>query len=330
MDPVTLAALISLVGAGTGAVASSNAAGTAAQGLGFQKEQAAQATRLGEAGHTDAYGDTQTYDPATNTWQTTLSPTQQAVTDAQQSEQLKSLNQDAARNRSIKETQFQAAQQAIPEYNAADAGYKYDQPASQKALADQINTLMTNANNNASSSNESMAARELLRQGRGGDLSNLIKTVQDNRGKALASDQLNSFTASQALEPQLQQQHQSKYLPAMQQAAGTIAAAGGAPVNTSSIVPALTQGSQQDAQQAIAALMGGNQAVGGAYGNLVTAQDKQVPNLTGIAALYKAMQPSGTAKNTGSYSSSTGEQGVGFSKGDGSDTSALDSYIYGF
>lgn len=288
MDPVTLAALISLVGAGTGALASKNATDVGAAGLGFQEQNAAQAQRLGTAGHTDAYGDTETYDPASNTWKTTLSPEQQAITNATQSEQLKSLNQDAARNRAIKTMQYNMAGQAGTDYNNALAGFRYDQPASQGAIQDKLMTLMTNADNASANSNESASARELLRQGRGGDLANLIKTVQDNKGKAVATDALNAYQGSLNEEGQLQQQHQSQYLPALQQAASTVAAAGGAPVDTSSIAPLLASGQQQDSAGALSSVLQSGQGVGNAYTALAQLTQKGAPNLTGIANLYKA------------------------------------------
>lgn len=311
MDPISLAALISLVGAGAGAYSSKNAADVSGAGLQFQREQAQQANRLGTAGHSDAFGDTTTYDPATNTWNTTLSPTQKAIADAQQSEQYKTLTSDAARNRAIKNLQYQMAGDAGKDYNTALAGFRYDQPASQGAIQDKLTTLMTNADNAASSSNESLASRELLRQGRGGDLNSLVKTIQDNRGKALAGDQLKAYTGSLGEEQQLQQQHQSKYLPALQQSASTVAAAGGAPVDTSSIAPLLMQGQQQNSQQALNALLQSNKEVGDSYHDYATTLQKGAPNLSGIASLYKAIADQKTGKGDPYSLSGSGKTGRG-------------------
>lgn len=289
MDPLTLAALISLVGAGGSALATSNAASTSAAGLGFQEQQAAQAQKLGTAGHTDALGDTQTYNPATNTWSTTLSPEQQAISDAQQSDNLQAATTGAARQRAIANVLYQNAQGAQQDYNTNLAGLRYDQPDTQGALADKLTTLMTNADNNMSSSNESLAARTLLRQGRGSDLGQLIKNVQDARGQKLATDELNAYTGSQQLEGTLQQQHQSKYLPGLQEAQNTIAAGGGAPpANIPGVSAGLSAGQQQDSAQALNALLTSGSQVSNAFNALSTAEDKQAPNLSGIAALYKA------------------------------------------
>lgn len=325
MDPASLAALIALMGAGSNLYSSSNAQSISQQGLAFQKQQALQANKLGTAGKTDAYGDTQTYDPATNTWVTTLSPLQKAISDATQSEQYKSLTTDAARNRAIKNMQYNAATEAGKDYNTNLAGFRYDQPASQGAIQDKLTTLMTNADNNAASSNESLAARTLLRQGRGGDLGNLVKTIQDNRGKALASDQLNAYTGSLNEKAALDQQHTSRYLPALQQAASTVAAGGGAPVNTSSIAPLLAQGQQQSAAEAMQAMLAGNKDVEGAYNSASKAAGQQL-NLGQIGSLYSAF-----AKQPKSSSSSGGqapEQYSGQGKGDG--YPSIDDTSYGF
>lgn len=290
MDPFTLALL-----GGTalmGGVNAWNANSLAGQGLDFQKQQAALANEMGTAGKTDAYGDTTTYDPATNTWKTTLSPMQQAIANAQQSEQFKQATTDAARNRSIRQLMYNNALGAETDYNKARAGYEYDQPASQGALQDKLTTLMTNANNQLSSDNESAASRALLRQGRGDQLATLVNTIQNNRGKALAGDELNAYTNSINEEGQLQQQHASKYLPAIQQAAQTIAAGGGAPVNMDNNAMQLAGFQQQDAQGALQALLGGGSLANDAFKNASSIAQKTGPSLKDITSLYTALQKS--------------------------------------
>lgn len=318
MDPVSLAALISLIGAGAGAYSASSAGNVGAAGLAASQRNADRANRLGTAGHSDAFGDTTAYNPATNTWETTLSPTQKAIADATQSEQYKSLTSDAARNRAIKNMQYNMAGEAGKDYNTALAGFRYDQPASQGAIQDKLTTLMTNADNQASSSNESQASRALLRQGRGGDLDSLVKTIQDNRGKALAGDQLKAYTGSLGEEQQLQSTHQSKYLPALQQSASTVAAAGGAPVDTSSIAPLLAQGQQQDSQQALNALLQSNKEVGDSFKDYSSVLQKGAPNLSGIASLYNAIARQKGAGSSGDPFSASGQSGKGGGSRNGS------------
>lgn len=266
-----------------------NANSTAEEGLNFQKQQAQQAQKLGTATRVDANGNRQVYNAATNTWETQLTPLQQAIANAGQSEQLKSLTTDAQQNRNVRQRQFDLATKAIPQYTKASAGFQYDQPHNAKAIQDELTGLMTNADNAAASSNESLAGRTLLRQGRGGDLAGLVKTIQDTRGRALAQDQLKARTTAVPEAAQQQQEHNSRYLPMLQQLATTIGGGGGAPISYSNTPEALAA-TQAGQASGLAGAMGQSAAnIGGAYNNLAKTIGGNGIDLKGTASLLTAL-----------------------------------------
>src|SRR6185369_16088097 len=100
-----------------------NSSSIAAQNLAFQRQQAQKQERLSEATRTDSYGNKQYYDPATNTWKTQLSPMQQAIQDAGQTEQYLSLTEDGQRNRQPRKRQADAAENAVSPFNEAVQEY---------------------------------------------------------------------------------------------------------------------------------------------------------------------------------------------------------------
>jgi hypothetical protein len=95
--------LVGLIGAGLQYSAQQEANQIAWANLNFQKQQGAKQFRLSTAGRSDAYGDEQVYDPATNTWKINLSPTQNQIINAGQREQLQSLTHDAVNNRILRD-----------------------------------------------------------------------------------------------------------------------------------------------------------------------------------------------------------------------------------
>ncbi|HWV46788.1 MAG TPA: hypothetical protein VN039_12360 [Nitrospira sp.] len=81
--------------------------------------------KLAESSQTDAYGNKIYYDPLTRAWKIQSTPTTKNILDAEQSEQLKSLTSDAARNRSAAIRKDQRAQQANDLFTQALTDYKY-------------------------------------------------------------------------------------------------------------------------------------------------------------------------------------------------------------
>ena len=72
------------------------------ENLRWQKQQGERQFKLASAGRTDAYGNKQKYDELLNEWKLNMTPTQNKIVKAGESEQLRSLTEDAARNRMIR------------------------------------------------------------------------------------------------------------------------------------------------------------------------------------------------------------------------------------
>src|SRR5436190_20276420 len=121
------------------------AAETAQQALEFQKQNAAQQLQFAKAGRTDAYGNRTTFDDALNQWITQLTPEQQSLVSAGEREQRLGLTTDAARNRAIREAQFNRGRQADEDFQQARAGYLYSPRKSEGDLMGEITSLLTNA-----------------------------------------------------------------------------------------------------------------------------------------------------------------------------------------
>ena len=122
--------------------------------LSFQKQQAANQERQAGATKVDANGNKTVYDPATNTWKVELTPLQQAIQDASQSEQLKTVTTDAARKRQLADRQQQYSEDAGTPYNTAIQNYINNQPKSEAAIGNDLETLGIQANQSGAKSNQ--------------------------------------------------------------------------------------------------------------------------------------------------------------------------------
>jgi len=145
--------LIGLAGTGLGMLSSQNAAEVSLANLMYQRQAADQANRLATATRTDAYGNQMRYNPATNSWETILTPTQKGIVGAQEQEQLRSLTEDATRNRQLLEEARQRGFQAAPDYAKALAGFRYDEAPSRAADEDKLASLLSLQNQEGRVSN---------------------------------------------------------------------------------------------------------------------------------------------------------------------------------
>lgn len=101
--------------------------------------------RYSQAGATDEYGNTNNYDKALNQWVSKLSPTQQRIADANQSEQLASLLHDAPQNRIMRDNAFQRSRQGNEAFNSELAKYRYGQGPGEGAIDNELVGLMARA-----------------------------------------------------------------------------------------------------------------------------------------------------------------------------------------
>jgi hypothetical protein len=195
---------------------------TAAQNLAFQRQQAAKQERLSEATRTDSFGNSETYDPITNTWKTTLSPMQKAIQDAQQSEQYQSLTTDAQRNRSARKAAYDRSQAAQPFYNKAIAGFEYDQPATEAADRDKLGTLMAQANQDKNLGTRSVLATQAARTGNERTIPALYKASADKAGEDLSDTVLKSYLAAKQQRQGEVAAHNNQYIPQIQSLEGIL------------------------------------------------------------------------------------------------------------
>jgi len=264
-----------------------NSSSAAAQNLQFQREQARKQERLGQAARTDAYGNKQYYDSATNTWKTELSPMQAAISKAGETEQFRSLTEDAQRNRQQRTRQSQRAEDAVVPYNKAMQEFLNNPTASEGSIRNEIGTLTALANQNRDKGNQANVIRQALRMGKGGSVQNIIKASDDRSGRGVADALLSA--RGQALQERgsREQQRQSAYLPIIQQLSNTIDAGGGsAATRFSDISSQLGNVQNQQASQMLSAIQGANTNVNNASRTAIAANSKQ-PDFSG---LFKALQ----------------------------------------
>lgn len=214
MEPISLG--IGLTGTLLNYLSKQDAMNSAASNLAFQRQQAAKQERLSTATRTDSFGNSEVYDPATNTWTTNLAPMQKAIQDAQQGEEFKSLTTDAARNRSARQAAYDESNAALPVLNKAVSGFQYDQPASEGADRDKLVSLMTQANQDKNLGNRSVLATQAARMDRGGTIPALFKASQDATGSDLADTLLKAYTGAKQQRQGEVAGHNNQYLPQIQ------------------------------------------------------------------------------------------------------------------
>lgn len=264
MDPITLAlmggsALSNIVGG----VSATN---TARQNLMQTALNNYNQDRYSQAGATDEYGNTNNYDKALNQWITKLSPTQQRLADAGQSEQLQSLLHDAPQNRIMRDNAFQRSRMGGDAFNNEFAKYRYGQPEGEGAIYNDLVGLMARARGNPDG--QGSTSRETLRNkgkvavvrsgsptGSNGSVDDIAQIMLDARKGALGeSGQRNSQFNSNA-----------------QSRLGTFGSiANGQQANINTNAPGTGLMSQQDrmAQARAQALENVNRNSQSAYGNL--------------------------------------------------------------
>lgn len=278
-----LGAITGLIGAGLQAKAQADAQQVAWANLNFQKSQARDNRRFASAARTDMYGNKNSYNDIMNEWETILTPTQKQIATAGENEQLRSLTEDAARNRRQRERNEKTALQAGDEFQTALAGYKYDAPASELATRDELERLMLTANKQSAKDNQGIIAREALRMGKGADLAKIIAKTDANLGQGMSDALIKARAGALQERGTRMQQHQSEFLPKLQNFEQLMARGGdGADLKFSNVGQELSamQGSMAGAIQS--AIQSGAQSIGNAYSGVAAAAGKS-PDLSGVA-----------------------------------------------
>lgn len=278
-----LGAITGLIGAGLQAKAQADAQQVAWANLNFQRQQARDQRRFAGATRTDAFGNMERYNDVLNKWETILTPTQRQITQAGENEQLRSLTEDAARNRRQKQRAEQTALQAGENFQEALAGYKFDQPASELATRDELERLLLTTGKQQSKDNQGLIARQALRMGKGADIAKIIATTDDALGQKLPETMLKARQVATQERGQKVQQHQSEFLPQLQNWEQLMSQGGGdASMKFSNVGQELQamQGSMANAIQS--AMQSGASSIGSAFGGVASAVGKS-PDLSGVA-----------------------------------------------
>jgi hypothetical protein len=324
-----MAEILGAVVGGLGAFAQYQAAQESAMiqlaNLQFQKRMADEQMRMSQATRTDAYGNQQRYNPSTNAWETILTPTQKEIVGAGEQEQLKRLTEDATRNRLILEEQRQRGLEAVPDYNKALAGFRYDQAPSRASDEDKLASLLALQNEDQAGAQKQAVGRVLLRQGRGSDFAAALKAIDDTSGQNIGGNLAKAYQASIPQFAQDVQQRQQHYLPLLDQLQKTMAmGSSSAPAPFSTVPAELNAIEGQQADQIRAAMASGASAVGGAYNNYAKAAGEAYPNLSSLASLIskigsgKSGQPQyGLVPNTSAGNQTSYDPGVGYAGGGG-------------
>jgi hypothetical protein len=258
--------------------------------LQFQRRMADEQMRMSQATRTDAYGNQMRYNPATNSWEMILTPTQKGIIGAQEQEQLKSLTEDATRNRQILEEARQRGFQAQPDYAKAISGFRYDEAPSRAADEDKLASLLAIQRQDAAGKSTQDVGRQLLRQGRGADLPIIMKAADDRSGQSIGGDLLKSYEASIPQYTQDVQMRQSRYLPVIKQLQETMAGGSSAPPRFSTTPQELSTIQGQQMNSVLSALSSGSREVGGAYSGLAKAVGDTAPDMKGLASIITAFK----------------------------------------
>lgn len=290
MDPFSLALA-------AGGLVSSFAQGgrandIAQENLDFQRKQAGDQLRFAKGGRTDAYGNQTTFDDALNRWITTLTPEQQRLVKAGEHEQLLGLTEDASRNRNVRERAFARGQGAEQDFNSAVAGYRYDQPHSEDAIMNEISNLITQSRGTGDRAEAALASRQGIRQA--GNLpavyTNYTGGTGGGAGVRLAENMLKAREAARTEHSSRVQDHNSRYLPAIQQF-NSLAGGGGDAKFSFSDTPANIDSQTQNLSKLVSdAYKTGGSEVNSAAGTGVKAANVG-PGMGDFTKLIAALKP---------------------------------------
>jgi hypothetical protein len=277
-----------LVGAGLQAQAQQTANIINWMNLQFQKQNAAKQMRFQQAARGDAYGNKQSYDDILNEWKIALTPTQNKIIKAGEAEQLRSLTEDAARNRAIKRQQRERGIEAGKDYNRVLADYRYGGPKSELAIRDELTNLLAGVEQEQSGKQKSLMMRAAMREGRGGDVASIIKGFDDSSGETLASRMLQARQQAGAEHASRTQQHMQRTLPLMSELQKLMDMGGDMPLRMSDTPDKLMMMQQQQAAGIGSAMQNEATNVGGAFANLAKSSG-QSPDFSSIAKSLSGM-----------------------------------------
>lgn len=256
------------------------------ENLDFQKANADRQFNLATAERTDAYGNVTGYDPVMNEWELSLTPEQQAITDAFQMEQHKGLTEDATRARDLRRMQEERSKAAEPLYNEAVAEYMYSpyQPGEEGEYVSDAMESSAIARREANNQRAMTSRTNAIRAGQGGDLEQIMKTADTVTADNMVKDILASKEAGRTSHANAMTNWEGIMRPRIDMFASMmddISQAGTVNPDT----PQRMDATQRDMLDAIGAAMTNESTqVGNAYGNLASTAGQGGLDLSGIAS----------------------------------------------
>jgi len=222
----------------------------------YQQALTAMAMNQAQAGYTDAQGSTVTYDPATNTWKTTLGPQAQAQQSASTAADIARNTTDARRAQQANEQALIAAAAARPGAEAARMRAEQYQPIQARDLAGLLETRAATA----SGDQQRAALQDILRQyaRTGTSAAPVITQMQSQRARDLQDSIIQSRIAAMTGTDQINAQRQ--------QALNADAAAKGALTTPNLQYAGITGSNPNAALAALTADRARNATIAAAYG----------------------------------------------------------------
>jgi hypothetical protein len=277
-----LGAITGLVGAGLQAQAQQTANIINYMNLQFQKKNADKQNRFAQAARGDAYGNKQSYDDILNEWKIALTPIQNRIMKAGEQEQLRSLTEDAARNRAIKVQQRERGLEAGKDYQRVLAQWRFGGPKSELSMRDELTNLLAGVQNEKANQTKAQMITAAMREGRGSDVPGIIKNISESSGTSLAGNMLQAKQQAAQEFATRTQQHMQSTLPVMQELQKLMDMGGDMPLRFSDTPGALATLQQQQAQGIGAAFQHEASNVGGAFKALADSSGKS-PDFSSIA-----------------------------------------------
>jgi hypothetical protein len=244
---------------------------------------------MGKAGRTDAYGNKQRYNSATNEWETDLTDTQENLVKAGEQEQLKSLTEDAMRNRDIKKRAVSRGLEAGQDYSKTLSEFKNTAPASEDAIKGELTQLLAGVTESKGRKGNAEAIRQSIRQGgKGNTIPALIRASDEDMGGELAENLLKARTGAVAEKAGRETAHSAKYIPRLTQLAQLMDMGGDAPARFSETPASQVQQQGSQASAMLQALTAGGNLTNAANTAAAKTYMAGGPDLRGLAAMMNS------------------------------------------
>lgn len=288
MEPISAALMAAAALAGTAVTSGWQglSAQTQMMNMELARRNAKKQETRGEASRVDAYGNRTRFNPVTNEWTTDLAPDQERLVKAGEAEQLKSLTEDAHRNRTIKKAAASRGMTAGQDYYKNLSEFRNLKPASEDAIKGELTQLLAGVTESAGRKGNAEAIRQSIRQGgKSTAIPALINASDEDMGGALAENLLKARTGAVSEKATRDSAHSAKYLPLIQQLAQIMDLGGDAPQRFTDS-PQMTEARQgQSASGLLAALTAGSNLENTANTNAAKTFMAGGPDLRGLASL---------------------------------------------